>query len=944
MNKKFLSAILFGALMVTSTGTFVSCKDYDDDIENLQSQIDKKASLEELTNKVSAMETSLAACKSECASNLASAKASLEAAIDAAEKEAAQAKIDAANAKKDAIADAETKIATLKNELNKAMTDLSDKTSADINDLKNKFEELEKSVAGLINGRLSGLVLNPELYWGGIEAIGVKSITYNELTLAKVSADADNSKDAPTVATALTEVTPLLTATYHMNPSTADLSELTVENFKFLVDDKKVVSRASELVPEITNFTTADGDLTVAAKFTEGAIADGTEAVTVLALEVTLDEEVAVTSDYAAVYSEKITGFKLDNAKTVDVDDHLYETAAEAIEAEPIAKVAWNEEINLAEYVETHYLVKQECVTWADKDLKAANFSYNYELVGYIEGENETSQSAHAALADSKLRPQMPENGKAQAWGDTKQSQATIGRMPLVRVSLIDNNSNKVVAVGYIKVEITATPGKNTVGAKATYTFDKAYTLSCSKETIKNMVAWYQIEEEILAQLGISKAEFHNNYELSLKDSERANLYDGTAEDAKLANLAGNEIAVRETVDEVTGQTTDVLEMAINANYAYEKFLAGAEELTAIIRYAKNTGKDALGNDTFDFVYVTLKWAPEPLNVNPVGEILDTDKIKQYWFADDNAEGGSGYNEIHVNVNVPGEDEVTTSNFDKDMLETFVDGDITISGVADVYKDFQELTTKLVFAKTQSTTPIVGVSGTTYYIVPNADGSWLRAYTSEENAKNLTDTGYEGIASINGSIIKYNATSYAKDILNAAGRDALDKNVTATVLVKEANECGKPLNELKNNQFDVKFLRPITVVQGEMDSFKDGVDVDAEGSKVAVNLAFTDWRGYAFKLDDTYNYYKHYGIESITVDKEEITTNVSGEWTKLPQGMKVDYKAATTIGEDNDFGTLTYINNNAEVGNFSIKVPFVVNYVWGQIKLVVEVKVEKTVG
>ena len=44
MNKKFLSAILFGALMVTSTGTFVSCKDYDDDIENLQGQISANAS------------------------------------------------------------------------------------------------------------------------------------------------------------------------------------------------------------------------------------------------------------------------------------------------------------------------------------------------------------------------------------------------------------------------------------------------------------------------------------------------------------------------------------------------------------------------------------------------------------------------------------------------------------------------------------------------------------------------------------------------------------------------------------------------------------------------------------------------------------------------------------------------------------------------------------
>ena len=40
MNKKFLSAILFGALMVGFTGTFTSCKDYDDDISNLQGQID----------------------------------------------------------------------------------------------------------------------------------------------------------------------------------------------------------------------------------------------------------------------------------------------------------------------------------------------------------------------------------------------------------------------------------------------------------------------------------------------------------------------------------------------------------------------------------------------------------------------------------------------------------------------------------------------------------------------------------------------------------------------------------------------------------------------------------------------------------------------------------------------------------------------------------------
>ena len=35
MRKKYLSALLFGALLFASTGTFTSCKDYDDDIELL---------------------------------------------------------------------------------------------------------------------------------------------------------------------------------------------------------------------------------------------------------------------------------------------------------------------------------------------------------------------------------------------------------------------------------------------------------------------------------------------------------------------------------------------------------------------------------------------------------------------------------------------------------------------------------------------------------------------------------------------------------------------------------------------------------------------------------------------------------------------------------------------------------------------------------------------
>ena len=55
MNKKFLSAILFGALMVTSTGTFVSCKDYDEDIDAINSELTNiKSTIAALQSKVDA--------------------------------------------------------------------------------------------------------------------------------------------------------------------------------------------------------------------------------------------------------------------------------------------------------------------------------------------------------------------------------------------------------------------------------------------------------------------------------------------------------------------------------------------------------------------------------------------------------------------------------------------------------------------------------------------------------------------------------------------------------------------------------------------------------------------------------------------------------------------------------------------------------------------------
>ena len=145
MNKKFLSAILFGALMVTSTGTFVSCKDYDEDIENLQTQIDKLATKDELTSQIASLQSALSTAAAEAAAAKTAAADALAKAT-AADKAAAQATLDAATAKADAIAAAKAEVAAAKAALEEAVDakfeDFQAELSATVADLTAKVEKL----------------------------------------------------------------------------------------------------------------------------------------------------------------------------------------------------------------------------------------------------------------------------------------------------------------------------------------------------------------------------------------------------------------------------------------------------------------------------------------------------------------------------------------------------------------------------------------------------------------------------------------------------------------------------------------------------------------------------------------------------------------------------------------------------------------------------------
>ena len=68
MKRKYLSALLMGTLTVASMSTFTSCKDYDDDISNLQGQIDKLATADQLKQKVEELQALISSNKSDITS------------------------------------------------------------------------------------------------------------------------------------------------------------------------------------------------------------------------------------------------------------------------------------------------------------------------------------------------------------------------------------------------------------------------------------------------------------------------------------------------------------------------------------------------------------------------------------------------------------------------------------------------------------------------------------------------------------------------------------------------------------------------------------------------------------------------------------------------------------------------------------------------------------
>ena len=163
MRKKYLSALMFGALLLASAGTFTSCKDYDDDIKGLQEQVDKLASKEDMEAKLSQMQTALDA-----------AKATAEKALEAAENAGSTEEIADLQKRIKALEDASIDVEALKKEIQASV-------DGQLDGFRKEMQGLIDEVEGLV-GKLADMVTSVELVKSFYEGAW-NGTTWNPLVL-----------------------------------------------------------------------------------------------------------------------------------------------------------------------------------------------------------------------------------------------------------------------------------------------------------------------------------------------------------------------------------------------------------------------------------------------------------------------------------------------------------------------------------------------------------------------------------------------------------------------------------------------------------------------------------------------------------------------------------------------------------------------------------------
>ncbi len=814
-----------------------------------------------------------------------------------------------------------------------------------ISNLQSDVKKINEYIS-FLSKKLKSIVFSPEEYYQGIEAIGVWSFNYTKLDLKAANVATDQKADEATLTKVVNNVVPIVTANYYLNPSNADIDTKDLTRYSFLLNNAtytRGAASASDIKIDSVKNNSGKIGVFFSMKNSNNIANIGKEdgKVDVVALRYKdpkggeNDKDTIITSDFAALKHYKIENFYINKAsKKGEVDKagelHLEKKAADAISKKTAAfQIEYTDEtgIDLNEWINVHYdYNNSKDKLWGGQTtINKKRFALKYELIGYQSPDYKTNESAHAKIEDGHVL-------KIQGYNGAKQDRQIIGRTPLVRVSLVDNNSDgAVAAVGYVLIEIVDV-AKIPVSVTANAITD-AYTVKCGNDNAiagKQVITWDEVENQVLAEINMSKTEFEANYEFVAGKQYSYN--ESTHKATELASTANIGTVTKGTAE--GGHQTEVLLWTIDNNQAYDLLVTKKQtSISTWVKFAPKASAHSLKD-----IYIKITWTPATVNKTPAATIQNTDKKEAAWFAANST--GKGYAEVHMQVK-------NGTNPDNDCTYDFVSANTFATSPLDVIKRDLGTTYKT----------LADAASVTYTFAAKADQSMAElkgaAYTVKDDEISKNGTTIATIDKTNGQItlgendvVKKLINSYEK---NEDGSPKLAEALTFTVVIKnETCEPAKSLITLNGNKFDVKVIRPVFINSATV------ADMTLDNHSTLVqnlSIAFEDFNGYNptqfyENSNRKVSFWAFYGISKLAVDETKIETNYSGTWKTVDSNdFTVKYTAPTGNITLNNMGkvTLTQVNTNI-AHSFNVRIPVTVTTTWGELKVSATLKVNKTPG
>ena len=571
MKRKYFSALLMGALTIASVSTFTSCKDYDDDISGLQSQIDQlKKTIDEINSQITAgsiltdvvkndngITVKLSNGKTYDITNGKDGKAGSVVKIvdgvwyiddvntglnakgdkgDPGTPGAGTAGKDGAYylPKKDGYfykvdGNTETKTNIMwKTASNDAITAVMGEEDLKLGHvLKSDGTYGEYTIS--LSSNLRGIVFmkdgDSRAYVDGVPAIRISSFEYKALSAGATK----DTKTEKWTEGATKVVNPETYAYYHVNPANASEEQLKnlifalEANGEFIKDRIPSRAKASDdfaAKPEFVEFK--DGILKVKVNVT-GTPATA-ENITTVALQAQRKNGETVTSDYTTIYKKDMDPLYLADVEKINrstPEDYHYRRGTVGIsvkDTEAGAKVkdylVWSEDAQKKEVVDTvvAYNGKLDLSTFVgvhQKSSTGCSVVKDLTPLGMsIKYEVVKDYKLGTNKTDQKDFVTVTENGIVTPKVFTTTGEAAIDRTPIVRVSLM--NGSNVVRVAYVKIKIVKPSEIKPAKDPIPLTVDE-FKFVCRQDGASTTTV-EQINVQLYNKLGMSKNEFHKAY------------------------------------------------------------------------------------------------------------------------------------------------------------------------------------------------------------------------------------------------------------------------------------------------------------------------------------------------------------------------------------------------------------------------------------------------